>query len=228
MKPAVANRRQTPYDLALFDFDGVLFDTNRAKTEAFRRALEDYPSDLVQQFIDYHETHGGVSRYAKLQYFFDRVLAKPISANTLEITLTRFAEIGSALMSQASPLPGIRDVLTRSRDADIPVAICSGGDTGEISRLLSQHSLLDCFVHIWGNEYSKLEHAKSRIAPYYRHVIFFGDSRYDLEVANAYGFEFVFVSTVTDWKEGATIAQEAGHRVIQDFNDPFLDEIWPG
>lgn len=209
-----------PYDLLLFDFDGVLFNTNRIKTEAFRQTLADYPRDKVDAFVRYHELNGGISRHIKFAHFFDYILGSPAPASAVDDAISRFATVVVELMQKAEPLPGVATFLDSVKAKAIPMIICSGGNAEEIRNLLARHEMTDHFLAVLGNEESKLDHARERIAPDYSRVLFFGDSRYDMEVAEAFNFDFAFVTAVTDWPEGEQRAGEQGHRVISDFDDP--------
>ncbi len=207
------------YDLYLFDFDGVLFNTNRIKSEAFRQALADYPPQAVDDFIRYHEATGGISRYIKLAHFFEVILGQPDSAHEQQAALERFATLGERLMATARPLSGVAQFLAAIARVGKPCAICSGGKRSEIDTLLRRHGLDHQFIEIWGNERTKAKHAVEHIAPHYSRVLFFGDARYDMEVAEEFGFDFVFVASLTDWPEGRQAATERGHKVIDDFGD---------
>ena len=206
------------YDLYLFDFDGVLFNTNRIKTEAFRQALAIYPQDAVNAFVEYHEATGGISRYVKIAHFFTQILQR--GDNTQEEqnqVLARFAEIAPRLMAASSPLPGVPETLARIADGSVPASICSGGNKLEIQTLLKDNRLDQYIACVWGNERSKSEHAATSISPRFKRVLFFGDGQYDMEVAEQYGFDFVFVASLTDWPQGRAVAAEHGHPVIDDF-----------
>ena len=56
----------------LFDFDGVIHDSNTVKTDGFRTIFNKYPKNIVENLVEYHEANGGISRYSKIRYFFDR------------------------------------------------------------------------------------------------------------------------------------------------------------
>ena len=206
------------YDLYLFDFDGVLFNTNRIKSEAFRQALDGYPPRAVDDFIRYHEATGGISRYIKFPYFFEVILGLTDSGQKQQVVLDRFSKISERLLTAATPMPGVSEFLAAIQKTGKPSAICSGGNRNEIEIMLSRHRLDHRFIEIWGNEKSKAEHAVEHISPHYSRVLFFGDARYDLDVAEQFGFDFVFVASLSDWPDGRQIAKTRGHLVIEDFS----------
>ena len=207
------------FDLLLFDFDGVLFETNRAKSRAFADALAEYPADKVHEFVAYHHANGGISRYIKLRYFFEEMLKMPNSEAEQAAAAERFGVLCNEYQANSPMLPGAKAFLFAAHAAGIPLMILSGGRSDEIKLLLVREALGHCFVDVLGNEQSKLEHAATRITPNYAKVCFFGDSQYDMQTAQTNGYQFCFISAVTDWPEGASIAASHGHSVAADFCD---------
>ena len=61
------------YQVAVFDCDGVILDTNQVKSEAFAHALSDDPPELVRSFAQYHKESGWVSRYLKFEHYFKNI-----------------------------------------------------------------------------------------------------------------------------------------------------------
>ena len=60
------------YQVCIFDCDGVILDSNKIKTNAFKQALKDEPRDKIEQLVKYHKENGGVSRYKKFEYFYKK------------------------------------------------------------------------------------------------------------------------------------------------------------
>ena len=58
----------------IFDFDGVLVESNHIKTEAFKELFQDYPQHL-DEIVKYHVLNGGLSRYIKIQYIYKKRLS---------------------------------------------------------------------------------------------------------------------------------------------------------
>lgn len=207
------------YDLLLFDFDGVLFDTNQLKTKAFALALSDYPDTQVAELVQYHKDNGGISRQLKMQYFFEKIMHLPDSEDKQKQAVERFAGHCQALLPTASLLPGAADFLTAAENLQVSMAICSGGNTGEIRKLLQRESLEHLFIEVWGNEQSKIAHAENNVTTRFKRVCFFGDSQYDMKVAEQFSFDFCFLHGVTEWSEGEKIATNNGHLVVKGFDE---------
>ena len=58
----------------VFDCDGVLLDSVPAKTQAFARLARPYGQEAEKRFVQFHQSHGGVSRYEKFAWFFREIL----------------------------------------------------------------------------------------------------------------------------------------------------------
>ena len=43
------------YKSLIFDCDGVILNSNKIKTEAFRKILQKYNQNAVDEFINYHK-----------------------------------------------------------------------------------------------------------------------------------------------------------------------------
>jgi beta-phosphoglucomutase-like phosphatase (HAD superfamily) len=57
------------YQHIIFDFDGVLAESNEIRFNGFRKLFKDYPQYQVDQLVEYAKANGGVSRYKKIDFF---------------------------------------------------------------------------------------------------------------------------------------------------------------
>jgi beta-phosphoglucomutase len=127
----------------LFDFDGVLVNSEMLHFEAFRRAGKDAGIDLTEQ-----------EYFADLIGFDDRGAWKQIATRrgiTLDgKTLLALMAYKSQVMRQLiekrtySALPGVEQSV-RSLWRHYPLAICSGALREEIETMLEGIGLRDCF-----------------------------------------------------------------------------------
>ena len=58
----------------VFDFDGVLPESVKAKGDAFYALYQAEGSNIQQQVLDYHLANGGVSRFDKIRYYEETLL----------------------------------------------------------------------------------------------------------------------------------------------------------
>lgn len=129
----------------IFDFDGVIADTESLHLAAYNQVLADFSAQI-----------GGPIEISRAAYFsryivygdreaFFHVLidhARSASPELLAgLTAAKHALFHQRLSDFAEPLPGVRELLAWLESRNIPRAICSGAHRDEILRLLDAFAL---------------------------------------------------------------------------------------
>ena len=70
----IVDSRMTP-DSILFDFDGVIVDSMHIRDFGYREIVKEFSPDLVDRLVQYHRSNAGLSRYVKIRYFYENLLA---------------------------------------------------------------------------------------------------------------------------------------------------------
>lgn len=212
----------------LFDCDGVVLDSNEIKTGAFRVALAGEPQARVEALLVHHRATGGVSRYEKLnRYFSESGLTGAALDQAVGAALERFGEHVRQALVSCPMVPGADAVLRRLASASRRVFLVSGGDQAELQHVFRARNLDGLFESIHGSPKPKDKHlSRLRDAGVFdAGGVFLGDARLDMEVADAFGLDFVFVAGVSDWDEGRAAAKAAGHLVVEDLTDPRVAKV---
>lgn len=192
------------YELYVFDCDGVLLDSNKLKSKAFRLTLENYPKNLVENFIFYHESNGGISRHTKLEHFLKNILKKKNYKKEHRSLLQKFSTISFKLLAKdAKLIPGVKDFLKKLQEEKKYTIVCSGADEIDLKKILILKNIDHYFSKIYGGPKTKKEilfnlfnsHKNSQMRG-----IFFGDAFLDYQAAKEYSLDFIFVSYSSDWK----------------------------
>lgn len=193
------------FNTYVFDCDGVLLDSNRVKTEAFYHAALPYGEPAAQAFTEYHKANGGISRQKKFEYFFLNILnLSALPEEKYQKALNDYGKLTAEGLVRCEVLPGVLEFLT-SLPAQAKKFVVSGGAQDEVRWVLEAKGLAKFFDGIYGNPVDKLTLVKNldlKDSDY--PGIFFGDARYDHEVAKANGLDFIFLSAVSDfdgWEE---------------------------
>lgn len=207
------------YKSIVFDCDGVILDSNRIKSDGFRKALEGEPPELIDKFIQYHQENGGVSRYVKLQYYFTEIKKQKNYAHELDDALVRFALIVKQELLNASLVEGVEDFLHFCQSNKIPCFINSGGDQKELRQVFLERGLDQFFSKILGSPKSKKQNleklfVEKLLSP---STLFYGDAYSDFLAAKTYEIDFIYVSTVSEWAGGLQFCLENKIPVIRDF-----------
>ena len=196
------------YATLVFDCDGVVLESNRIKTEAFRAAALPWGAGPAAALVAHHTAHGGVSRYVKFTHFLERIVPEHLPGAVvgrdgpgLEALLDAYAAAVRAGLAGCGVAEGLGAL--RAATPGARWLIVSGGDQAELRAVFAARGLAGMFDGgIFGSPDTKdtilaREQAAGTIcAP----ALFLGDSRLDHEAAARAGLDFVFVS---GWSEFA-------------------------
>lgn len=76
-----------------WDFDGVILDSMKIKGSGFVELFNKYDSSKVKLLEEYHYKNGGISRFAKIKYFYENILKESVSDNKIEQLSHDFSKI---------------------------------------------------------------------------------------------------------------------------------------
>ena len=193
------------YKTMIFDCDGVILNSNKIKTEAFYETTKVFGHDYAQTLVDYHLKNGGISRYAKFEYFFHKILNQQVDEFTLNTLLLQFAETVKQRLATCEVAEGLADLKYQNKDAKW--LIVSGGDQTELREVFATKNLAQFFDGgIFGSPDTKecILQAQLNENGIILPALFLGDSKYDYQVATKANFDFIFLTEwteVKDWQE---------------------------
>ena len=182
------------YKVILWDFDGVLLDSNSVRDLGFRKVLSSYPEESVDLLLDFHKANGGLSRYVKFRYFFENILNQGVTEQKINALSSEFSLIMREVLT--SPELIIQDSMSFVRqkfEQGIKMHIVSGSDQKELRFLCNELKIGDYFISIHGSPTPKNQLVKDLIKSnnYNKaEITLIGDSINDLEAANINGIDF--------------------------------------
>ena len=208
------------YDYSVFDCDGVILNSNQLKTEAFARTLEGEPEKYVVEMIAYHKANGGVSRYKKFRHYFEEIHPDKDVEKKIEQAISSFAIIVHNGLMECNYIPGVLDFIKELNEKDLNLFVVSGSDEEELREVFSKRKIISLFSSVYGSPSTKSENMSkvTDIVGKQSKGILFGDSKSDMEVAEEFGLDFVFVRGISEWKDGHQISENKGYMTIYDFN----------
>lgn len=129
----------------IFDFDGVLVDTEPLHYEAFLKLWD--PLGMTCGWEEYRRHYMGSDDRDALKTAFQRHRKPAPSVEQMELYIRRKAEFFNTIVTRrALPLlPGVRALLSEIREANIPMALCSGALWSDIEPVWNTHDLARYF-----------------------------------------------------------------------------------
>ncbi|NRA45375.1 MAG: HAD family hydrolase [Oligoflexales bacterium] len=184
------------FDVIFFDCDGVIFDSNNFKIDAFINSIiknTNYIDDECVACI--HRNYGRFNRVE----IFERVLSldriRERVAGTEDILgklLTTYSNICYQSYLAASFLPGFGKFIDMF--PKIRKYVVSASDENELKKVFYTRNIFDTFYRIYGNKKPKKEILTDfLVRDRGLNCIFIGDSLSDLKAANSVGIPFIFM-----------------------------------
>ena len=178
--------------LVFFDFDGVVLDSARIKTEAFPEVFAEFPehSDAITK---YHIDNQGISRYEKFEWIYSTLLNEELTDEKSKELGEKFSEIVLERVLTCEPITGAMEFLQLLKDKGIPAVVASGTPYKELLTIIHKRELDHFFADIWGSPMHKAEIIKiltgiHGLKP--EECLFLGDASTDYEAAKAKGVPF--------------------------------------
>jgi len=182
------------YKIILWDFDGVIMDSMPIRSNGFRMVLKGYPESQVNELMDFHRSNGGLSRYVKFRYFFEKIRNESISDEEVQELASSFSQIMLASLINRDLL--IQDSVSfiESNWSKYEMHIVSGSDSKELNQICDDLDLSRFFKSIFGSPTPKIQLVESIIKHnnYSKNQIaLIGDSINDYEAATTNGIDFI-------------------------------------
>jgi len=190
----------------VFDFDGVITDSEVLHLRSFNQVLAQYGVEISTK--DYYKEYLGLSDLDCFKALVnENVLQEP--AKGIEVLAQEKTEVFERLAkTEGKIIEGVRDFLQMLRQNKIPMAICSGALLVEIEMILDDARLRSFFEVIVSAEFvkkgkpspegflltlKKLNHGRQNLVLPNQCVVI-EDSHWGLEAARAAGMHSVAVT----------------------------------
>tara|TARA_B100000795_G_C22805033_1_gene444275 strand:- start:593 stop:1270 length:678 start_codon:yes stop_codon:yes gene_type:complete len=180
----------------IFDFDGVIVDSNDIKTAAFSELYQPYGSDVVNRVILHHEANGGMPRFEKFDYYHKHFLGEDINQKEIIDLSARFSKLVVNKVIAAPEINSAELFLKKIQNNKKFCSINSATPEVEIKEIIIHRNLEKYFSKILGSPSSKSENI-IKILNYYKcnikEALFFGDADSDINAALKTGIHFIGV-----------------------------------
>lgn len=207
----------------VFDFDGVIADTNKCKSDAFSYVFRLLNLPNIYDFLTYHKNKGGIS--AKKKFIYYKKVINPNCIYDVNFLENQFRSVVKKKLEKYG-YDFFFDKI--DKDKDFIFHIISGGNRHEIFNFL-KNKKIDKFFNqglILGGENSKRKNFEILLNKYQiKPLCYLGDSYNDFLIAQYFKIDFYFISQWTEsqnWQYWTTKKKVSTyHDLTKFFNDNF-------
>lgn len=193
-----------------FDFDGVILDSTKIKTEAFKNMYEPFGQEIVDKVLDHHLSHGGISRVEKIAFYHKNFLKKELSQNELNELAERFSSQVKDLVVESDWIPGAREFL-EFYNAKIPLLVVSGTPEEELLEIIKRRKMESFFKKVMGSPIRKPEHVNKCLNHFNwraEKCFFIGDALTDFNTAKETGLHFIGIRGEMEFPKGTIVLDD--------------------
>jgi len=225
-------RYETMLRAVIFDFDGVITDSEILHLRAFNRSLAPYGIELTTK--DYYQNYLGFSDFDCYKLLVDQGLLKIDKQKISDIIKEKSRIFEELAKTEGRTIEGVHVFLKMLEQNNIPMAICSGSLMAEIELMLEEAGLRHFFAAMVSAEQVKKgkphpegflltlqklnEHCQTPIAA--DQCIAIEDSHWGLEAAKAAGMHTIAVTNSYD-AEQLSLAE----RIVARLSELTIDDL---
>lgn len=178
------------YKAIVFDFDGVILDSEQFKIVTFKSLFTDY-LQCLSLIDEYNRKNRGISRYEKFAYIFKEILHLPYDEEVGKRLGERYSQLLSQNLAETPLIAGVKEFLVRQK---VPLFVASSSGVYEIQKVVEAKDIERFFTKLYGHPISKSDAirdlmATNNLAP--ARVLFFGDAVADWKAADETKVEFI-------------------------------------
>ena len=209
------------YNTIIFDCDGVILNSNFQKIEAYRNTAISYGASKIQaeDLVSYHVSLTGISRNIKFKYFLKEIMGEHVIDSSMKKLVDTLNIEVITLLKNCEVASGIEKLKSHTKKSTWMVA--SGGDQEELRFLFKEKGIASFFEGgIYGSPSSKHQIVEEKMKnKNFLPTLFLGDSLYDIQTAQKYKLDFIFVYGWTDLKNWKKICNENGLPYVEKIQD---------
>jgi HAD superfamily hydrolase (TIGR01549 family) len=177
----------------LWDFDGVILDSMPVREYGFRKIFEKFDNNLVDKLLEYHNKNGGLSRYVKIRFFYEKLLSQDISSDEVNKIANDFSSIMRQQLTSKKYLIEKTIEFIKNNYKKYNFHIVSGSDQNELRFLCKELSIDKYFISIYGSPIRKNYLVKNLLIEekyQQNEIVLIGDSINDYEASKENNIDF--------------------------------------
>jgi HAD superfamily hydrolase (TIGR01549 family) len=199
----------------MFDFDGVILDSSKIKTNAYKQLFDKQNIENHKAIMEYHIKNMGYSREKIIRYYFSDILDVPVSDERIKGMVETFKKSVLEKIFKAPYILGVPKFLELMK-IKYPLFIITGTPQEEIHIIVEALGIKHYFQGIYGSPKEK-ETSINEICSSMRietwETVYFGDAESDRVAAQNTGARFIGVRG-----SGSGVMGRTDH-MIKDFTE---------
>ena len=140
--------RLDKYKLIFWDFDGVIKESNAAKTESFLELFKHYNNVLLDKIHHHHINNGGMSRFNKIPLYMEWG-DEPVSQYTVGNYCKKFSALVFQKVIESDWVPGVVQYLSENQHSQQHILV-SATPEDELREIVSALDINKYFKSIYG------------------------------------------------------------------------------
>lgn len=181
------------YNNFIFDFDGVICDSNHIKGESFVELFSKSNIKIMDYVYNFHLSNLSMPRNEKIAILAKTIYKKKISNDDINLLIKKFSNNVRYKISKINLNKGFFNLVKKIRSKNKKIILSTASPKNEIDRILKEKKIYEFFDYIYGSPDSKHIHFKkiffnSNFSN--KNTIFIGDTFKDYEVANKFSVDF--------------------------------------
>ena len=133
-----------------FDFDGVILDSVKVKSEAFFDLYRPHGKQIANKVLVHHEKNGGMSRFEKFPLYHKSYLNIKLSKDEIEDLSNNFSELVIDKVVASKRIDGVLSFLKKYYRR-MNFWIITGTPTNEIKLIINRLSFDKYFIKSYGS-----------------------------------------------------------------------------
>lgn len=177
------------YKTIIFDFDGVIIDSNHVKDKAFFSIFLDYGEKVASFSQNYHLKNRGISRFDKVEYVINKFKLPKEDYNKI---INNFSSIVFKEVCNAPFVEGVKEFLDNNHTA-YNFYIISATPSEELLKILDELNIRRFFKKSYGSPNDKkywLTHLIKKNIISNKDSLFIGDAYSDKDAAVQNSIDF--------------------------------------
>ena len=182
----------------IFDFDGVILDSNQTKTQSFLELYKNEKKNHTDLILKFHKNNLGLSRFKKIDFIQKEILKKDYDEKNISDKLDLFSKLVLKNIFKCQFIEGVLNFIKYLNIKSINLFISSGSPEKELQYICNKLKIDNYFANIYGSPDSKKSHIE-RIIKKYKikndEILFIGDSLLDYRISIETNVKFMGVGS---------------------------------